>query len=130
MEVLFRGNLSAVRSIESNDGVILVFHPDSSKEFSVSGSFFGHNVENQTAHIAEEFFSLRLEIIVIPVEGFSVDDDELRESVREIAHAENLGEGILESGSETGLRQQRPSSDAAVQVELCQEVHVAFGNYT
>src|SRR4029077_18824565 len=52
----------SMSAIEADDVEILVFPPDSSEEFSISGSAFRLNVVHEAPHIAQELFPRRPEI--------------------------------------------------------------------
>src|SRR5579864_4092259 len=82
-----------VGAIEADDVVVLVLHPHSANEAPVAGVGLGLNVNDQAAHLADEFTADKGEVVVFLLQVL-IEDNHLREAEREELHLIEAGQMI------------------------------------
>src|SRR5579863_10097611 len=103
MHVKLAGVRPRVRSVETDDIEIPVFHPHPSDEPARARVLLRRNVDDPRTHIAEEFTFDELEIVVRAVELPAVDQDNLSEAARQIFRRKEMCEHIERAGLRTAL---------------------------
>ncbi len=64
-----------IKTIQPDNVVILVFHPNAATEAAIAGGFFRGNLEDDTADITQEFAVHVLEIVGLTIEVGAVGVD-------------------------------------------------------